>query len=202
MTPGERLQTAKQKGLCFNCLSRNHLISDCKSRNCATCNRRHHTLLHMESKNKANSNNVDTEGAIKSCHVVDSSMVLLSTARADVVDFSGKRCDCRVLLDSGSQPNLMTEAMANRLNLRKRRLQSAIEALNGNKINSAEWVETILKSRTSNFSARLSFLILPSITSEIPSIPVNKDLFNMPSHIQLADPDFHRPAAVDMLLGA
>ncbi|XP_051169750.1 uncharacterized protein LOC127287070 [Leptopilina boulardi] len=171
--------------------------------------RRHHTLLHKESENESNASslnvgdkNASQENVLKNCHVIDSSMVLLSTAVAVVLDVYGKKYNCRVLLDSGSQPNIMTESLANKLNLRKKRLQSSIEVLNSNEINSAEWVETVIESKTSNFATKLSFLILPKITSNIPSIPINKHLFKIPSHIKLADPHFDIPAAIDILLGA
>ena len=39
-----------RKGPCFNCLSSNHKVSDCKSTAiCKTCGKRHHTLLHKSS---------------------------------------------------------------------------------------------------------------------------------------------------------
>ena len=39
-----------RKGPCFNCLSSNHKLSDCKSTaTCKTCGKRHHTLLHKSS---------------------------------------------------------------------------------------------------------------------------------------------------------
>ncbi|XP_043471645.1 uncharacterized protein LOC122504553 [Leptopilina heterotoma] len=128
-------------------------------------------------------------------------MTILSTAIAYVFDSNGKRHSCRVLLDSGSQPNLMTEQLAKKLNLKKQRLNSAIEVLNNNKINSIEWVETMFESSNAKYTTKLSFLILPKITSEIPSILINKKQFEIPPHINLADPEFHRPAEVDILVG-
>lgn len=96
----------------------------------------------------------------------------------------------------------MIEELANKLNLNKHRLQSAIEVLSDNKINSVHWVETMFQSNDSSYASKLSFLIHPKITSEIPSIPANKNYFKIPSHIKLADPNFHSPAVVDILLEA
>ncbi|XP_051165958.1 uncharacterized protein LOC127284527 [Leptopilina boulardi] len=201
----ERIQMTKKKGLCYNCLGANHMIEKCVSRNCSICHKRHHTLLHREfSKNSGSElcGESREKNIVKSNHVTDSSMVLLSTAIVNVVDANGKRHICRVLLDSGSQPNLMTEEFANKLNLKKHRLNSAIEVLSDKKINSVNWVETMLESNESSYASKLSFLVLPKITSEIPSIPIDKNQFSIPSHIRLADPNFHRPAMVDILLGA
>lgn len=51
--PKQRLEVAKQKGLCFNCLVPGHSTQACKStRRCQACNAKHHTLLHRDEANK------------------------------------------------------------------------------------------------------------------------------------------------------
>ncbi|XP_017302793.2 uncharacterized protein LOC103517048 [Diaphorina citri] len=45
-------------------------------------------------------------------------------------------------------------------------------------------------------------VILPKISSNIPSTPVSVTIIQRLSHVQLADPLFHQPSPVDMLLGA
>ena len=51
MSPEERHINVKALGLCFNCLSQNHLLKDCLSKSTCrvnNCNQRHNTLLHRE----------------------------------------------------------------------------------------------------------------------------------------------------------
>ncbi|XP_055604942.1 uncharacterized protein LOC129753172 [Uranotaenia lowii] len=48
-TPQKRFEIAKRHGLCLNCLKSSHLMKNCTSGSCRTCNRKHHTLLHMNS---------------------------------------------------------------------------------------------------------------------------------------------------------
>lgn len=49
-TPQQGYELAKSSHLCFNCLSSVHSLSKCKSKSsCRKCNRRHHTLLHLDS---------------------------------------------------------------------------------------------------------------------------------------------------------
>ncbi|XP_033228394.1 uncharacterized protein LOC117180153 [Belonocnema kinseyi] len=48
----------------------------------------------------------------------------------------------------------------------------------------------------------MSFLIFQEISGQIPSIPLNRKLFQIPDNIILADPEFHRPAEIDILVGA
>lgn len=141
LSVGERFQMVKKKGLCFNCLRGNHLISECKSGNCNNCNKRHHTLLHMQHKIGTSQNSdreiVNNNQGVN-MHLTDSSKVLLSTAIVNLVNDKGNRVNCRVLLDSGSQPNIMTDNFAKILNLKRRRLRSAIEVLNSNEVNSGD----------------------------------------------------------------
>lgn len=45
------LKLPKNKKLCVNCLSSSHAKNNCKSKfSCKKCKKRHHTLLHLESK--------------------------------------------------------------------------------------------------------------------------------------------------------
>ena len=62
MSVQERDETVKRKGLCFNCLSNTHQISNCKSKvTCKIkgCGKRHNTILHNVSY-KPPSNNVNS----------------------------------------------------------------------------------------------------------------------------------------------
>ena len=46
----ERVKKIKEHKLCFNCLSKEHIKPQCKTvPTCATCNRKHHTLMHGRS---------------------------------------------------------------------------------------------------------------------------------------------------------
>ena len=43
---------------------------------------------------------------------------------------------------------------------------------------------------------------MPSITSNVPSQQLDLSQFKFPSNICLADPNFHSPSGIDMILGA
>lgn len=46
----ERVNMAREKKWCMNCLRNNHKTSECRSKfTCAKCNKNHNTLLHLES---------------------------------------------------------------------------------------------------------------------------------------------------------
>ncbi|XP_062538841.1 uncharacterized protein LOC134207138 [Armigeres subalbatus] len=47
LTPQKRFELAKRQGLCLNFLKSSHLMKNCSAGSCRTCNKRHHTLLHL-----------------------------------------------------------------------------------------------------------------------------------------------------------
>ncbi|XP_043472975.1 uncharacterized protein LOC122505429 [Leptopilina heterotoma] len=127
-------------------------------------------------------------------NVQNLSEVLLSTALIDIIDNEGKSHVCRVLLDSGSQPNLLTKDLADRLKLKKRKLESSVEVINSQQLSCNEWNLISLYF--------LKLLIWDTgIAGYIPSNPINKKILNIPDRIQLADPYFDRPATIDALIG-
>ncbi|XP_051170292.1 uncharacterized protein LOC127287411 [Leptopilina boulardi] len=201
----QKTEVVKKKGLCFNCLRRGHMIGECKSRNCSICNRRHHTAMHSDSivQSSLDSNDKKNDSVqVKNCHIKDSSEVILSTAVVDVLDSCEGKHVCRVLLDSGSQPNIITRDLVDRLKLKKSKFNATIEVVNNKEVNSSEWVVATFQSRNSSFSAKLDFLVLPQITGNVPIMPLNKDILKIPKTLNLADPEFDKPSGIDMLIGA
>lgn len=163
----DRKEHVKKLGLCYNCLRNNHLINECKSGNCIKCHKRHHTLLHKDSavvnsdKNKHSNNNENSFNQATNLHISHVSNIMLSTAIVYMYDSEGKKHNCRVLLDSGSQPNIITTRFANLLKLKARKTNVSIEGVNNQEINNIEWVSAKLQSKYNNYSAILSFLLLP-----------------------------------------
>lgn len=50
LTPQNRFELAKRQGLCLNCLKSSHLMKNCTAGSCRTCNKRHHTMLHLNTQ--------------------------------------------------------------------------------------------------------------------------------------------------------
>lgn len=201
----DKQKFVKSKGVCYNCLRTNHLFAECKSGNCTKCNCKHHTLLHddsrvpstFEKKDVNKKNQVSTN-----LHVSDASKVLLSTAIVNIIDNKGNKHACRILLDSGSQPNLMNINFAKRLNLNLFDWESRVGAVSNVQVSSTQWTIATLQSKVSDYSVKLSFLVIPKITGQIPSSPIDKSSLKIPNDVTLSDPKFHQPAEVEILLGA
>ncbi|KMQ82615.1 hypothetical protein RF55_22363, partial [Lasius niger] len=53
-----------------------------------------------------------------------------------------------------------------------------------------------------NYEFSLSCLIIPKITGLLPNCELDKQSLQISSNITLADPSFHTPARIDILIGA
>lgn len=77
------------------CLRTNHLVKDCRSTGCRKCNRKHHTLLHIERLNKISSSeppinssnpstsevsNFETSSALSSYHYIEKHQLKTSSS--------------------------------------------------------------------------------------------------------------------------
>ncbi|XP_058828585.1 uncharacterized protein LOC131688396 [Topomyia yanbarensis] len=128
--------------------------------------------------------------------------VLLLTAVVHVFDKKNRRFTCRVLLDSGSQVNFVTEELTNRLALPKKPANVPITGVNALRTLARSKVTLKIQSRVSNFNASLECLVTPKVTGTIPSSKINIEHWDLPCGVVLADPEFHTPDKVDLLIGA
>lgn len=96
----------------------------------------------------------------------------------------------------------MTIDLANSLGLKKTACHIPVDMLNTTSTHCKQLVSAIIKSRINNFEKKLTFLIVPIIAQSIPEQVIQRDFINIPKNIELADPAFHKPATVDVLLGS
>ncbi|KAJ8910421.1 hypothetical protein NQ315_013879 [Exocentrus adspersus] len=131
-----------------------------------------------------------------------SSQVLLNTAIISVQDSEGHLHKARVLLDSGSMSNFIREEFFDNLNLEKIPINHAISGV-GQVSSTIRYKSNMTISSSDNaFNTRISCLILPQITSNIPLVSFSTNNLEIPKNAQLADPDFNVSRPIDMLLGA
>ncbi|KAH8344972.1 hypothetical protein KR084_010591, partial [Drosophila pseudotakahashii] len=204
-----RFKFVKSFPLCINCLRKDHTVTACKSSTCRVCSKPHHTLLHryatetqVESSRQALPAQTSTSSQISSTNLAasDSDQVILATAIVKIKDQLGSYHMARALLDSGSQVNFITENLANTLKLPKSRKDINLIGIGKTKSAIRHAVQTDIASRLNSFETMTELSILKSITSYQPERLVEN--VNIPSHINLADPLFHKPQRVDLLLGA
>ncbi|XP_055527617.1 uncharacterized protein LOC129720196 [Wyeomyia smithii] len=200
MNVGERKSVVVKERLCFNCLKK-HRVSDCPTdQGCKVqrCNRKHHSLLHPNiiiSTNISSSGTPPTETPIAASS---------STVAAEVflVGRGGVSFKCRALLDSGSDSNIITEELANKLELRMNRVDLPMSGLNDIQIQVKYLLSTKIVSCVNSFvSSELEFLIVARVTSTLPVIEIDARSLSVPKGITLADPNFQIAGQVDVIIG-
>ena len=104
----------------------------------------------------------------------------------------------RALLDSGSQASFITEAKAKAFMLPIEKTQIPIAALGASK--TQKTLGLIAMKLNDVFETNLH--VIPKITNEIPTKPIDVSQLRHVNHLQLADPTFIVPGRIDFLLGA
>ena len=128
--------------------------------------------------------------------------VLLSTPIILVRDSIGTFQNCRALLDSGSQSNFITKNCSKLLGIKLETINTAIVGINGSSVKAIQQITTRIKSRTSSFQVETPFIVINKITEHLPTLEINNKELQFPSDVLLADPNYHTPAEIDILLGA
>lgn len=208
LTVPDRIKEVRRLKLCINCLKNDHYAKACKSGHCRECEEKHNTLCHISQDNKVPSRpevaELKNEATIKSpsniaVHTsnLNGRRVLMATAMVDATQRSGSSISLRVLFDSASEANFITQAAHNKLGLRRNRVTEIVTGLNEieNKINSS--CDIHIKSKYSNFEINAQCLIVPKITKNLPSMKIDCSKLQLPSNINLADSEFHKIGQID-----
>lgn len=190
----DRIAKVNALNLCKICFMPNHKTEDCQKNLCKICNSKHNILLHLKSQFEEQALCVNNK-----C----SNNVLLATACVLLTGRNGDTHYARALLDSGSQANFITEEFQMLLNIPKVVLKNHITTGIGNLSSSLKASCYVsFKSVQSNFKSQIKCYVMEDITGQLPSCPLNLSEFDIPSNVQLADPQFYHPKKVDLLLGA
>ncbi|XP_068986183.1 uncharacterized protein [Bombus flavifrons] len=127
---------------------------------------------------------------------------LLVTAQVNILNNKIQPFRCRALLDTGSSMNFITEKLANSLKLNQRKCSVPIGTLNTLSTTSKRYITATITSIDGTYERTLTFLIIPTISSWIPDQPIDRSTIRIPRNLQLADPRFHIPAPIEILLSA
>ncbi|XP_022814033.1 uncharacterized protein LOC111347879 [Spodoptera litura] len=214
-----RRKFVQDHNLCFNCLGYNHSARLCKcTASCQICKRRHHSLLHPKNEQESAGDKgdpstqahsttvgVESQNKVVACFSKSgvSSQVLLATALVRAVSKNGL-FTIRALLDQGSQASFVTERTVQSLGLRKKAVKGSITGIDvNNKLVLNSVVEVKIQSRIDpSYELVVKAYVLKSLTSLLPGRETSYLDWAQVSDIELADPRYHKPDKVDMLLGA
>lgn len=223
----QRVTKCEEWKICKNCFG-SHGGEQCQSlATCRTCHQKHNTLLHptstidqgpsqktflLQRLDQASSQEPHTQlspdahsfNANATCSASLSSleaMTLLSTAIVKIRDAYGNWHEARALLDSGSDANFITNSAAQALKIPLRQTNVQASGLGQNSMTIHHTMSALIASRDEKFRQSLDFLVTNKITGLTPSHPVTMSHFEVPTGLILADPTFHVPGKIDMLIG-
>ncbi|GFQ95948.1 integrase catalytic domain-containing protein [Trichonephila clavata] len=218
MKVSDRFNHIKSLNLCINCLKERHKVKDCKSKNsCSVCKKRHHTSLHIfeaipspRQTTLANELHPPAEDQRSTpsehCNTFANSSkekkknVLLPTAIVHIKGGDGQLFPCKAILDSGSHLSFIRQRLANKLTLKKEKINASVSGLGEIALKVKQKVNAEIQSKNGGFSTALDLLIVPFITTT--SIHrMDTSEIKIPSNIDLADKDFGIPGEIDLLIG-
>lgn len=224
LSVNDRMSILPRYKVCYNCFRHGHYPNNCKKPGCKICKRKHHTLIHntdykpkpVSSKSAdgtTDKDKVDASSTVDSnnshvalsanitahSHTSSTGDILLSTALIRCYDANNKEHIARALLDSGSSSCLMTEQLFNKLNLPYLNTDKTIQGINNSLSHVQKMCRVHFQSLHEVYTNDLICFVLPTITDNVPTRQVH---VNIPPNIQLADPYFHTPASIDIIIGA
>ncbi|KAI4472461.1 hypothetical protein M0802_016801 [Mischocyttarus mexicanus] len=128
--------------------------------------------------------------------------VLLATCKAFAISPKGVPTLIRLLIDPGSELTLASSKLVAKLNLKRHPGSIPIQGVGSSSPGATQGqVSLTLQSTYSSSQVNLKALILPKITSQVPSSVISKQDRPHLRPLRLADPDYLTPKSVDLLIG-
>ncbi len=196
------LAAVRSHNLCLNCFRPGHLSRNCTSlHRCKRCQKPHHTLLHIETKQGEqtpieNPENEQSNTASTNAQTGSSSNTIMMTCQVLIHAPDGSQLRARGLLDSGSSTSFVSQRLVQSLGLPRSTKNLQITGIAG----------------ISPLHSISSFQISPTFSpSESPRSLSQESLVTCPynlnskwkhlSGLNLSDPAFGCPGRIDILLG-
>ncbi|XP_011705950.1 PREDICTED: uncharacterized protein LOC105461166 [Wasmannia auropunctata] len=126
----------------------------------------------------------------------------MTSALVYIRDRRGGLIKCRALLDTCATANFISESIVKRLDIHVVAHSLPIGAINSINTESRGVVQITVQSTRDGFSKELTCLTIPAIADLIPSEIFPRNSIKLPPNVRLADPEFHLPRSVDLLIGS
>lgn len=225
LSVSDREGLLRQHSLCRNCFRKGHMARECTSKfSCRRCKERHHTLVCYKQERRKDeqdgSSNIKSTmeaipnaaekvatASITSRQIASSNVgrsgtrILLATAVVRVIDDYGNEILARALLDSGSECNIISTKLSQRLRVKTHKADVQISGVGQNPTKTRERLIAKVKSRLTDYSQDMEFYVLSKITEDLPTSIIKAGEWDLPVGIHLADPEFFKTNVIDLLLG-
>ena len=210
MKPGERLDTAKRKGMCFNCLDySNHMAQQCRVKTTCTvegCGKRHASLLHkalLSTQNKASMPSSSNSDEVKEKAKGESDGVQATSMMCSVppVQTSEPKCALPIvpvmvrgkgqteyietfaMLDPGSNRSFCSMTLVKKLNVTGKDITMKVDTMNKSELTKASEVTLEVTSTTGKRRKRK--------VVELPHVIAVKDFVKLKGNLVLQNEVTH-----------
>jgi len=137
---------------------------------------------------------------IASMMIMTTDIVLLATARIRLISKTGKSFSVHALLVSASETSFVTERMVQQLALQRRKANVIVSGLQGLKIGRP--TQAVSLRIGSKYSAKSVYLPTAFVLLNLTSFKPDRRICKGNWKLQLADPEYYKPSAIDVILGA
>lgn len=219
MNPKQRRDKVRDLKNCYKCLGPH--TKDCNQKGaCKICgDTKHNTLLHIDSdgdKEDFKGESSKAESKLEKFPLTSNSciqlhvnrfrnrrkQILMGTAVILIEDSRGQWIPVKALLDAGSHANFITEKLVQALGLKKQKAFVPVSGINGAQSCNKHKTVASFRSRTSTYEEKTDFLVTSKISDQLLEEEIDISNWNIPEHLELADPSFFENSSIDILLGA
>ncbi|XP_055622839.1 uncharacterized protein LOC129773754 [Toxorhynchites rutilus septentrionalis] len=213
---GHSVKNCRSNKSCFKCNKRHHTLLHLESRASSPCPSDEdievkcppampNPAVPGPSKVAESIVNADHQLSVTAAHSNNpknsASQVVLLTALVDVYDHQQRPRVCKALLDCGSQVSFITQSFVTSLGIDVEEVSVPITGIGSVRSTIKQKCSVHVHSKCSDYSFIINCLVSPKITGHIPSVKINLQNWELPPGLQLADPSFHEPSQVDLLIG-
>ena len=180
------------------CWTPGHKASDCRSQSkCKVCNAKHNTMVHKDAP-AAPAVSTNTNSPQSLC-VPD---VLMMTAQVMLTGPGDKKIQARALIDSGPSMTLVSNKISQVLNLPVTKARVTFSEVQDTPVQASNSLVTLTLSpiQVQRPQQPITAAVVSRVTCNLPlqGAPKIQDL----PHFTLADPTYHQPGKIDLLLGS
>ena len=198
-TVAQRLSNVQSKNLCNNCLAVGHSTSSCKSTyRCRECQQNHHTTIHQAA---APPTPVNYSSGAPS-QVPDA---LMMTAQVSLSGPGGQQLPARALIDPGAGISLVSSRVAQLLHLPLTRTTLQFSGVQRTPCKASKHIAQLSLSplQVDHPKVLIKAAVVSTVTNDLPTQELSP-VAEIPhlAGLDLADPSFHTPGRIDILLGA
>ena len=196
----QRLAHIQEKNLCQNCLAVGHSAGNCRSSyKCRECGLPHHTTIHQSPSTAS----TPVHAASVVSHQVPDALMM--TAKVLITGPGGQTTQARALIDPGAGISLVSSKIARSLNLPLTPTNMQFSGVQGTPCKSSSHLANMtlspLQDRTTQVKVKAA--VVKTVTNDLPAQEIAPvDQLPHLSGLGHADPSFHTPGRIDILLGA